>query len=576
MAQHSVQELVSPPSSPDTATWKKGPGEDNVSPIDSDVSLEEFVSKVNGPRREAPLADLSKRTNIPVKRREQALPQLPGESSLDERASSPAPALDTRRTLPSQQQQVPEPELKRAPGGDISRRQRVVSNQHKRNSIGPTQLLAADTAVGPYPYQNENVPPQSLGQRFRQAASRSKAHSIENRPPWHGASGRESVVKPMHDDVNVAPLNVPSRLKRASGRGEGSLRNRLSHIGQSRDGSSPSTAMRKLLSSKAHKKASSMAISAPIDRYDWNSNTTGAESYPSPPSEPPGQTSIQPLQLPPSPTPLHMPQLNQIKRKPPPPPSTAHIDQRSSHAHPLASSPVNPDELPIRGSPEAQPLPSPPAEKADDWDQPPSRFSITTYATTAVEGTPRTDTGSGEPSPLLPTVDPSTPVMQRGRPLPRADNLSSTSNSPASASPVQSPRGEFPPIEASRVFHSPRPSSSISTSKPLPPAPPEVSASDRVAHLTAQLNGLANRRININRCVKQMTELMPTDSVMAGEQVRQRREEEKKKVEALRTELAEVQREEYELGLMLHRAYKRQDREAQYEPTTLWVRRVAA
>lgn len=116
----------------------------------------------------------------------------------------------------------------------------------------------------------------------------------------------------------------------------------------------------------------------------------------------------------------------------------------------------------------------------------------------------------------------------------------------------------------------------MSTSKPLPPAPPEVSASDRVAHLTAQLNGLANRRININRCVKQMTELMPTDNVMAGEQVRQRREEEKKKVEALRAELAEVQREEYELGLMLHRAYKRQDREAQYEPTTLWVRRVAA
>jgi PHD/YefM family antitoxin component YafN of YafNO toxin-antitoxin module len=73
-----------------------------------------------------------------------------------------------------------------------------------------------------------------------------------------------------------------------------------------------------------------------------------------------------------------------------------------------------------------------------------------------------------------------------------------------------------------------------------------------------------------------MTELMPADSIMASSDVRQRREEEKKKVESLRAELAEVQREEYELGLMLHRAYKRQDREAEYEPTTLWVRRVAA
>ena len=53
-----------------------------------------------------------------------------------------------------------------------------------------------------------------------------------------------------------------------------------------------------------------------------------------------------------------------------------------------------------------------------------------------------------------------------------------------------------------------------------------------------------------------------------------KRESEKLKVENLRTELAEVQRLEYELGLKLHRAYKRLDRDAEYEPTTLWVRRV--
>ncbi len=92
--------------------------------------------------------------------------------------------------------------------------------------------------------------------------------------------------------------------------------------------------------------------------------------------------------------------------------------------------------------------------------------------------------------------------------------------------------------------------------------------------LNAQLQALGNRRININRSIKQMTELMPTDNLMDSAEVVRKREIEKRKVEALKAELSEVQREEYELGLKLHRAYKRLDRDADWEPTTLWVRRV--
>ncbi len=113
-----------------------------------------------------------------------------------------------------------------------------------------------------------------------------------------------------------------------------------------------------------------------------------------------------------------------------------------------------------------------------------------------------------------------------------------------------------------------------SVHKMLPPAPPEFDARDRVAQLSAQLSGLAQRRINITRSIKQMTELMPTDHVMASAEVIRKREMEKRKVEGLQKELAEIQREEYELGLKLHRAYKRIDRDSEYEPTTLWVRRV--
>lgn len=71
-----------------------------------------------------------------------------------------------------------------------------------------------------------------------------------------------------------------------------------------------------------------------------------------------------------------------------------------------------------------------------------------------------------------------------------------------------------------------------------------------------------------------MTELMPTDSVVASDQVRRKREMEKMKVERLRIEEADVRREEHEVGLKLHRAWKRRDKDAVFEPTGLWVRRV--
>jgi hypothetical protein len=122
-----------------------------------------------------------------------------------------------------------------------------------------------------------------------------------------------------------------------------------------------------------------------------------------------------------------------------------------------------------------------------------------------------------------------------------------------------------------------RPPSIMSIDKALPLAPPEmVDTSDRITLLSARLSGLANRRNNLNRSIKQMTELMPTDSLMASADVLKKREEEKQKVERLREELANVQQEEYELGLKLHRAYKRQDRDGDYESGTLWVRRVTS
>lgn len=71
-----------------------------------------------------------------------------------------------------------------------------------------------------------------------------------------------------------------------------------------------------------------------------------------------------------------------------------------------------------------------------------------------------------------------------------------------------------------------------------------------------------------------MTELMPQDNLVVTSEVWRKREEEKRKVDGLKTEEADIRRQEHDIGLRLHRAWKRRDKEAVYEPTGLWVRRV--
>ncbi|GKT83795.1 hypothetical protein Ct61P_01645 [Colletotrichum tofieldiae] len=142
---------------------------------------------------------------------------------------------------------------------------------------------------------------------------------------------------------------------------------------------------------------------------------------------------------------------------------------------------------------------------------------------------------------------------------------------PAARTQLPSQKQPLPRTSSASLFSN----SSRLDSQSLAAAPTELSmVNDRVGYLNARLESLGNRRININQAIKQMTELMPTDSILASEAVLRKREAEKRKVESLKIELSEVQREEYEIGLKLHRAYKRMDRNAEYEPTSLWVRRV--
>ncbi|KAJ9160912.1 hypothetical protein NKR19_g2756 [Coniochaeta hoffmannii] len=247
---------------------------------------------------------------------------------------------------------------------------------------------------------------------------------------------------------------------------------------------------------------------------------------------------------------------------------------RASHAPPPPVHSANPQTL----------------APGDAWVQPPSRFSVTTYATSAAN-TPRESLDdfdhSRPPVPETPlqyresspqvhqSAYMSSPYHQQPPPSAAAQQRVAAATIPNQQHPAL--RNNTAAAVAPRTTADRPDSVASSVNKSLPPAPPETTAGaarDRVAMINAQLQGLGNRRINITRSIKQMTELMPTDSILDSADVIHRRELEKRKVEALKLELAEVRREEYELGLKLHRAYKRMDRDDNYEPTTLWVRRV--
>ncbi|KKA27051.1 hypothetical protein TD95_002474 [Thielaviopsis punctulata] len=293
-----------------------------------------------------------------------------------------------------------------------------------------------------------------------------------------------------------------------------------------------------------------------------------------------------------------------------------YIPPAASFAAPSLSTPRSPVES-TPDSPVYEPARPP------SWVQPPSRFSVTTVGTSDYTTSPELNAVSDDSIPTIPE-DLSEPAYIRSsvdtssesvlsRPRPKFDqgsghetdmpikislgswrtgmsretndnnNLStapSSSLTPTSASANNSRLTRQPSSSSVQSFNSTFNSDTISmhTSAPgvkaLPPAPPESKASDRVTHLNALLSALANRRININRSISKITEMMPRDNLMARPEVMKRREQEKVKVQALRDELAEVQREEYELGIKLHRAYKRQAREGNYDNgSALWVRR---
>ncbi|OJJ39183.1 hypothetical protein ASPWEDRAFT_49228 [Aspergillus wentii DTO 134E9] len=190
-------------------------------------------------------------------------------------------------------------------------------------------------------------------------------------------------------------------------------------------------------------------------------------------------------------------------------------------------------------------------------DQPGSRFSAATYTPTEVE----TATSTGSPRESIDISNLSTDnlasIMSRKRPVPSAV---APGKMPAKMpvrkpTPSQAPEAEAMPKESS-------------------PESPRQHTQNRIDALEARRDTLMRRRTNINTIIHELTQVVQPSSIaydMAA------REEVKKTVASLNNELAEIKREEHEIGVKLLRLWKKCDEQDAYGGGTgLWVKRVTS
>lgn len=118
--------------------------------------------------------------------------------------------------------------------------------------------------------------------------------------------------------------------------------------------------------------------------------------------------------------------------------------------------------------------------------------------------------------------------------------------------------------------HLPRKSSAPTPSPPSPPI--EEKPKDRIARLEDEQESLEERKRALKKEIKELEMLLPPNPTSHN---RGTREEMKEQMEILNNAVADVDKELHDLGMKLHRAYRRfEERSGKEGPTHLWISRV--
>ncbi|KAJ5239804.1 hypothetical protein N7468_004423 [Penicillium chermesinum] len=151
-------------------------------------------------------------------------------------------------------------------------------------------------------------------------------------------------------------------------------------------------------------------------------------------------------------------------------------------------------------------------------------------------------------------------IMSRRRPIPNANVL------PSSRKPVRKPT---PSETASGPRASPQPQNA---EEPKDPRDPQ----SRIRIMEAKRRELEKRRMSLETLVNELTRaIQPGPGALSYDMAA--KAEVKKSLQSMESEIAEIKREEHEIGFKLSRAWKRWDeQENNGDGSNLWIKRVTS
>ncbi|KIW07227.1 hypothetical protein, variant [Verruconis gallopava] len=439
---------------------------------------------------------------------------------------------------------------------------------------------------------------------FKEKASRlaKQGLSVDTRPPWKGGSGRHAIVDAPQDKPGQ-PIPQPRRPeeKRAKSPGHDPLNSAISPK-VPKVASPPET--RQVTASPTAQAYPGNGLS---DMSGHNANAE-RQVYGSVPAGPPLQHYSSPNAYP-SPPPDR--NVTPVKDYPYSPNPTA---DHSSDQHPALRE-VN-STLEIDASQRTPPRRqrnSSYSKKIQEspGQEPGSHFSWTTTATSVYQHSP-----PPSPPPPMPTkyVDNASPspndkasILDRGHPTRRLGlgdspatpmsgqrfSIGSTTRKPVGSAPAVQPPSPEPEVikqqfpltdwrtgrgnkteRSNSLAPSTQSSGSSPVGKSLPKTPQELSSSDLIASIQAQQEDLSLQRRNIQRVIADLEKPEARNPIYNSFKVIRERE---KQLASLRLELDDVIRKDHELGMRLHRAWKRKERDDPNTPGSIfWVRRATA
>lgn len=226
-----------------------------------------------------------------------------------------------------------------------------------------------------------------------------------------------------------------------------------------------------------------------------------------------------------------------------------------------------------------QPLEPTPEKETEPLN---SRFSWTTYnSTTTYQHSPPTTPQSGmstytqvqRPRVATEPISTASSILGRRRPVPQAGQLPDpTPQATRKPTPVPS---TTPDAAKLRALSPPSSDSTLNTktNKALPQPPTTLSASDHISLLESQLEDLRVRRTNVYRLLNDLNKAAPANPLVTDFK-RARLVEQRKR--GYEDELSEIKAEEHDIGMKLHRAWKKREREDPNQGSALWIRRVTS